>query len=203
MEKERRYLNVKELRVVTESDKMTLTGYAAVFDSLSEDLGGFREKIQQGAFKAAIKKSDCRALFNHDSNHVLGRTSAKTLRLKEDEIGLKMECDLPDTQFARDLMVSINRGDITQQSFGFTVKTDIWEENRDKQEVTRTLTEIEELFDVSPVTFPAYPDTTVAKRSLDNFQKSSEIRGDTGEIARKLADDEKREKYLKSRGLLT
>ena len=201
--KERRYIKVQELRVDEDFGKMTLTGYSAVFNSLSEDLGGFREKIQPGAFKNAIAKSDCRALFNHDANFVLGRSTAKTLRLKEDKTGLLMECDLPDTQFARDLMVSINRGDITQQSFGFTVKTDIWEENRDKQEVTRTLTEIEELFDVSPVTFPAYPDTTVAKRSLDNFQKSSEIRGDTGEIARKLADDEKREKYLKSRGLLT
>jgi HK97 family phage prohead protease len=201
--KERRYLQVQELRVKTEDEKMVLTGYAAVFDSLSENLGGFREKIQPGAFKSAIVKSDVRALFNHDSNHVLGRTKSKTLRLKEDNFGLLMECDLPDTQFARDLMTSINRGDITQQSFGFTVKTDQWEEDRDKGEVTRTLVEIDELFDVSPVTYPAYPDTTVAKRSLDNFKKPSEIRGDTSAIARKLADDEKREKYLKSRGLLT
>jgi len=174
--KERRYLKVQELRVKTEDDKNTLTGYAAVFNSMSEDLGGFREKIDPGAFKNALKTSDCRALFNHDSNFVLGRQSAKTLRLKEDKNGLMMECDLPDTQFAKDLMVSVNRGDITQQSFGFTVKTDQWEEDRSTEKTTRTIIEIGELFDVSPVTFPAYPDTTVAKRSLDEF-KTSENRG--------------------------
>lgn len=174
--KERRFLKVQELRVNADGDKMTLTGYAAVFNSLSEDLGGFREKIDPGAFKSALANSDCRALFNHDSNFVLGRQSSKTLRLKEDKTGLLMECDLPDTQFARDLMVSVNRGDITQQSFGFTVKVDEWEEDRSTGKTTRTLKEINELFDVSPVTFPAYPDTTVAKRSLDEF-KTSENRG--------------------------
>ena len=174
--KERRFLKVQELRVNTDGDKSTLTGYAAVFDSLSDDLGGFREKIDPGAFKSALKTSDCRALFNHDANFVLGRQSSKTLRLKEDKNGLLMECDLPDTQFARDLMISVSRGDITQQSFGFTVKVDEWEEDRSNGKTTRTLKEIDELFDVSPVTFPAYPDTTVAKRSLDEF-KTSENRG--------------------------
>ena len=172
IKKERRFLTVQELRVKTDDDKMTLTGYAAVFDSLSENLGGFREKIEPGAFKNSLAKSDCRALFNHDSNIVLGRQSAKTLRLKEDKTGLLMECDLPDTQFARDLMISVNRGDITQQSFGFTVKIDEWEENRETGEATRTLKEIDQLFDVSPVTFPAYPDTTVAKRSLEQHKTS-------------------------------
>jgi len=180
--KERRFLNVQELRVKKDGDKSTLTGYAAVFNSLSEDLGGFREKIDPGAFKAALKKSDCRALFNHDSNFVIGRQSAKTLRLKEDGTGLFMEVDLPETQFARDLMVSVERGDITQQSFGFTVKVDEWEEDRSTGKTTRTLKEIDELFDVSPVTFPAYPDTTVAKRSLDTYKKSSENRGSDTDI---------------------
>lgn len=203
MEKERRYLKVQELRVKTEDEKMVLTGYAAVFDSLSENLGGFREKIQPGAFKNALVKSDVRALFNHDSNYVLGRTTSKTLRLKEDSFGLLMECDLPDTQFARDLMTSINRGDITQQSFGFTVKTDQWEEDRDKEETTRTLVEIDQLFDVSPVTFPAYPDTTVAKRGLEQYQKTTANSGEnSGAIARILAEDEKREKYLKTKGYI-
>jgi len=175
--KEVRFIKVQELRVKKTDDKTTLSGYAAVFNSLSENLGGFREKIDPGAFANALKKSDCRALFNHDSNFVLGRQSAKTLRLKEDDKGLFMECDLPDTQFARDLTVSIERGDINQQSFGFIVKIDSWEEDRDTGKTTRTLIEIDELMDVSPVTFPAYPDTDVAKRSLEEY-RTSENRGD-------------------------
>lgn len=164
--RERRYLQVKELRVQRDADKPKIVGYAAVFNRLSENLGGFREKIKPGAFKNALKKSDARALFNHDSNYVLGRQGAGTLTLKEDDKGLWMEIDPPDTQFARDLMVSIERGDINQQSFGFTVASDSWED-LNKQESLRTLNEIDELFDVSPVTFPAYPDTSVALRSME------------------------------------
>ena len=191
MGKERRFVNVQELRIAKkDSGPATLSGYAAVFNSLSEDLGGFREKIDPGAFKGALKKSDCRALFNHDSNFVLGRQAAGTLRLKEDKTGLFMEVDLPDTQFARDLQVSVERGDITQQSFGFTVKKDSWEEDRDRKEVTRTLNEIEELFDVSPVTFPAYPDTTVAKRSLDEFRTVANNGEDKEDLANKALDEE-------------
>ena len=167
MEKtERRFLPLN-LKIEKREDGPTkIVGYAAVFNSLSENLGGFREKIKPGAFKNALKISDTRALFNHDRNFVLGRQSAGTLKLKEDKTGLHIEIDPPDTSFARDLMVSIGRGDITQQSFGFTVKKDEWKD-LDGEEPLRTLTEIAELFDVSPVTFPAYPDTNVAVRSLE------------------------------------
>ena len=167
MEKEeRRFLPLK-LKIEKREDEPTkIVGYAAVFNSLSENLGGFREKIKPGAFRNALKISDTRALFNHDRNFVLGRQSAGTLNLKEDKTGLHIEIDPPDTSFARDLMVSIGRGDITQQSFGFTVKKDEWKD-LDGDEPLRTLTEVGELFDVSPVTFPAYPDTNVAVRSLE------------------------------------
>jgi len=167
MEKEeRRFLPLK-LKIEKREDEPTkIVGYAAVFNSLSENLGGFREKIKPGAFRNALKISDTRALFNHDRNFVLGRQSAGTLKLKEDKTGLHIEIDPPDTSFARDLMVSIGRGDITQQSFGFTVKKDEWKD-LDGDEPLRTLTEVGELFDVSPVTFPAYPDTNVAVRSLE------------------------------------
>ena len=154
-----------------EDGPTTLKGYAAVFDSLSGDLGGFREKIQQGAFSEAIKTSDVRALYNHNSDMLpLGRTP-ETLRLFEDEKGLGVEIDLPDTQFAKDLQKSIERGDINQMSFGFTVSAEgeEWEEQRNG-EVVRTLTKISSLFDVSPVAYPAYPDTEVAVRSLDKFK---------------------------------
>jgi HK97 family phage prohead protease len=173
MKKEKRIIGGK-LEIRESGGTKKITGYAAVFNSLSEDLGGFREKINPGAFRSAIKKSDTVALFNHDSNIVLGRTSAGTLELKEDKTGLFMEIDPPDTQAARDLMVSIERGDIKQQSFGFIVKNDSWE-TVDGEEI-RTIGEVEELYDVSPVTYPAYPDTSVALRSLE-INKTSVTRG--------------------------
>ncbi len=179
MKKELRVMGGKlEVRQLGEFKQ--ITGYAAVFNSLSEDLGGFREKINPGAFASAIKKSDTVALFNHDSNIVLGRSSAGTLRLKEDKSGLHMEIDPPDTQAARDLMVSIQRGDIKQQSFGFVVKNDSWE-TVDGEEI-RTIGEVEELYDVSPVTYPAYPDTSVALRSLE-INKTSATAGENSVTA--------------------
>ncbi len=176
--KEIRSLAIKELRVARSDDSAsgigTLSGYAAVFDSWSDGLGFFREKIQKGAFEKVLKTSDCRALINHDPSMVIGRQSAGTLRLSEDETGLYMEVDLPDTQHARDLMVSVERGDINQQSFGFEVEKDAWSESSDQRVAERTILEVRELFDVSIVTFPAYPDTSVAKRSLDAFRSANE-----------------------------
>ena len=165
-EKESRILKT-ELRIKrTDEELPKIEGYAAVFNKDSEDMG-FIERIAPGAFKKALKTSDVRALFNHDSNIVLGRTSAGTLELKEDKTGLMMSVTPPDTQLVRDMVLTpIERGDITQQSFGFTVKSDEWKEIDGKTPI-RTITEIGELFDVSPVTFPAYPDTAVALRSLD------------------------------------
>jgi HK97 family phage prohead protease len=174
MEHEKRVLAIKDLKVEKRTAGETLpkiTGYAAVFDSLSEDLGGFREKIAPGAFKKAIKRSDARALVNHDSNLLLGRQSSGTLRLKEDSTGLHMEIDPPDTSYARDLITLIERGDIREQSFGFTVKTETWEDI-DKREPIRTLVEIDRLYDVSPVAYPAYPETSVALRSLEEAKKT-------------------------------
>lgn len=172
--KEKRCIAVKELRVAAPGEESggigTLEGYAAIFDSWSEDLGFFKERIKRGAFESALKRSDCRALVDHVSSKILGRQSAGTLRLKEDNKGLFMSVDLPDTQYARDLKVSVERGDITQQSFQFEVEEDVWVEDRKNNRAERTITVIKELFDVSPVTFPAYPDTTVAKRSLNHFR---------------------------------
>lgn len=162
-----------------------LVGYAARFNEWSEDLGWFRERIKPGAFKKALMSSDIRALYNHDSNQLpLGRTP-KTLRVEEDSKGLKVEIDLPDTQPARDLQTSIRRGDITQMSFGFTVAEngDEWLEK--DGEIKRTITEIKELFDVSPVVFPAYPSTRISVRTSEKVdeirKKSAETGGVTAE----------------------
>ncbi len=140
-----------------------IVGHAAVFNSLSEDLGFFREKIAPGAFAKTIQEADVRALWNHDPNFVLGRTKSGTLKLAEDEKGLAVEIIPPDTQWARDLMETMRRGDVDQMSFGFQVVKEEWE--GDVNNPIRVLKEVK-LFDVSPVTFPAYPATDVQVRSL-------------------------------------
>lgn len=139
-----------------------LVGYAAVFDTETVIYDYFRERISPGAFAGAIE-GDVRALWNHDTNHVLGRTKAGTLRLSEDEKGLRVEIDPPDTQLGRDLMVSVDRGDISQMSFAFRAIREEWEE-REGEMPLRTILEAE-LFEVSPVTFPAYEDTEISARS--------------------------------------
>lgn len=161
---ERRTLNV-EFRADGKAGK--LRGTAAVFNSLSEDLGGFREQIAPGAFASALASSDVRALYNHDANMVLGRTSAGTLRLMETDKGLEFEVDLPDTSYARDLMACMQRGDINQCSFGFSIGEDGDTWQRDAAGMwTRTICNVSRLYDVSPVTYPAYPETECALRSL-------------------------------------
>lgn len=155
-----------ELRVMTEADKpKKISGHAARFNSMSENLGGFRERIAPGAFAASLLDADVRALWNHDANIVLGRNKSGTLRLIEDDIGLHFEVDMPDTQLVRDMVIGpIERGDVNQCSFGFYTIEDRWE-NIDG-EMIRTLLKCE-LLDVSPVTYPAYPETDVAVRSMN------------------------------------
>lgn len=148
-----------------------LVGHAAVFNSLSEDLGGFREQILPGAFVEALEKDDIRALWNHDANYVLGRKASGTLRLAEDVRGLAIEIDFPDTPTIRDLVVSpIERGDVSQMSFAFGLRPggQDWAKN-DEGQVVRTLKKLR-LFDVSPVTFPAYRQTDIAVRELRAWQ---------------------------------
>jgi len=159
IKKEERSYDVR--MVVEEADNKKIVGHAAVFNKLSLPLIGFREKIEPGAFSETIQKDDIRALFNHNADYVLGRTKAGTLRLKEDDIGLYIEIDPPDTTFAKDLMVSIKRGDVDQMSFGFTVQDEEWRKENGEQ--VRVLKRVQ-LWDVSPVTFPAYPQTDVKVR---------------------------------------
>lgn len=166
---ELRSFDLSEFRVdSTEGAMPKMRGYAAMFNSLSGDLGGFREMIAPGAFAKSLESADIRAVFNHDSNIVLGRNKAGTLRLKEDRNGLAFEIDPPDTQAARDLIISINRGDINQMSFRFRAIDDKWE--RRDGEMIRILKEVR-LLDVSPVTFPAYIDTDIAVRSMEKAIK--------------------------------
>ena len=164
MEIERRTFT-GEVRAEKRGDDTKIVGYAAVFGHESEDLGGFREVIEPGAFTEAVERDDVRALFNHDVNIVLGRTP-KTLRLREDENGLHYDIDPPETQAARDLLVSLGRGDVDQSSFGFSVISETWlQPEGDRNYPLRQINKVR-LYDVSPVTFPAYTTTSAEARAI-------------------------------------
>jgi len=144
---------------------------AAVFEQLSDPIFSFREKIEKGAFARALKGGDTRALINHDSNLLMGRTKSKklsngkrTLELWEDEKGLQAENYPPDVEYARGLMELVKRGDLNQASIQFYVEKERWEGTLD--EPIRVLEKINPLLDISYVTFPAYPQTSVDVRSM-------------------------------------
>ena len=193
---ERRAFELKNLEIRSEGDgPEKITGYAATFEELSVPLWGFREKIQKGAFAESIRQDDIRALWNHDPNYVLGRNRSGTLKLEEDDKGLRIEITPPETQWAKDLMESIRRKDVDQMSFGFENEVDEWDES-DQNNVIRTLKKAR-LFDVSPVTFPAYPTTSVGVRTAEDVYKdyASELQGD------KLAEKRNQEIVNKKRKL--
>jgi HK97 family phage prohead protease len=154
-----------EIRFETEGRK--IVGYAAKFMTRSQDLGGFVEQIEPSAFQRSLdENADVRALIDHNSSLILGRTLSGTLKLSTDSTGLLVEITPPDTSYSRDLMVSLERGDITQMSFAFVTKKDNWE--KDGAVNLRTLLDVD-LHDVSAVTYPAYLDTEVGLRSLSSF----------------------------------
>lgn len=168
---EHRYFKIDGIKVETRADSTSLMikGHAAVFNQMTDtnDYWGFVEKINPGAFSKTILNGDARALWNHNSDYVLGRKSAGTLKLYEDNIGLAIEIDPPATTWASDLMISMQRGDIKEMSFGFIVKDTLWEEINSQW--VRTLLEVE-LIEVSPVTFPAYTGTDVSARTLEELR---------------------------------
>lgn len=169
---ERRILNVDNVEMrISDDETPKIIGYAAKFGKWSEDLGGFRERIKTGAFDDAIKNSDVRALKNHDRNLLLGRTTSGTLRLNTNSVGLQFEIDMPNTTTGHDVVEEIRRKDITGCSFSFTVVEDKWK-NLEDGSAERTIIKIGQLLDVGPVTYPAYPDTTVAARSLDKLKET-------------------------------
>jgi HK97 family phage prohead protease len=132
-------------------------GYAAVYNSDSEWMGGFYEQIAPGAFDSVLD-NDVRAYFNHDENLLLGRVSSGTLRIGVDDRGLWYEVDMPNTSYANDLVELMKRGDVNQSSFAFLIERDRWEERGGK--TYRIIEKVSRLLDVSPVAQPAYPDAT-------------------------------------------
>jgi len=175
-----------EIRVSKDEDGLPVVeGYFAKFGKLSGNLGGFREKIDKGFFRSALQESDTLDLFNHDQNYPLGRESAPgpegKLELWEDEVGLRYKLIPLVTNTIKDMvLIPIEKKVIKGNSFGFRTKNDgdMWENDRDGMPI-RTLKAdgCESLIDGSQVTFPAYPDTGLALRSLNTW---SEARGDEG-----------------------
>jgi uncharacterized protein len=164
--RERRFLE-SEVKLESRGDsKPKITGYAAVFNKRSSDLGRFREVIDKRAFDAHLATNpDVVGLFNHSNDMVLGRTSSGTMRLSVDNYGLKYEIDPPNTSYAKDLMESMSRGDIRSSSFAFFADDEDWSVDSDTGENIRTIKQAR-LIDCSPVTAPAYPDATSQVRSM-------------------------------------
>lgn len=160
-----------EVRNADEGKLPTLVGYAAKFDKRA-NLGWYQEEIAAGAFAESLKRGDdVRALWNHSTSAPLGRRSAGTLRVSEDTIGLRVEIDLPQTSAGRDVLESVTRGDVDGMSFGFRANRVEWQfDGEDEKNDVRRLLEVD-LIEVSPVTFPAYDDTEIGKRSADAVRK--------------------------------
>lgn len=169
---ERRGFKV-EMRAEGEESRK-IVGYAALFNTRSEDLGGFVEVIEPGAFGDSIGRSDIRALINHNDNLVLARSTTGTLKLEEDEKGLRYEFDVPDTSYGNDLLTNVRNGNITQSSFAFSLGSgeeyESWEEMEDGR-LLRKIKKFDRLYDVSPVTYPAYRATTVSARSMNKVEE--------------------------------
>lgn len=155
----------------TENGERTITGYAVKWEMKSHPIGyfvRFKEQFKKGAFIESLTKDDQRALWSHDTSKVLGRTKNGTLRLYEDDIGLRFELDLPNNTLGNDAYESIKRGDVDGVSFGFRMRKQEWDES-DPDNIVRSISQAD-LFEISPVGFPAYPDSQVAARSADPYQ---------------------------------
>jgi len=161
---ERRTVQRADLRIMAQAGQTRIQGYGALFGVLSEDLGWFLEMIEEGAFAECLShKPDIRCLWQHDPSYVFGRTVNNTLQISEDERGLWYDCLPPETTWAKDAVETIRRGDVNQSSFAFMSVDERWEK-KDGQMV-RIITRAE-VFDVSPVTYPAYSDTVVGVRAV-------------------------------------
>jgi hypothetical protein len=195
-----RTFDVQDLELRMDGDKPTVVGYGAVFNSESNDLGGFREYIAPGAFDGRLE-DDVRFLVNHDANLILARTTNGTLRLSVDEKGLRYEADMPNTSTARDLMELLKNGTISQSSFAFTVEEDSWEV-KDGMNI-RTIDKVSQLYDVSSVTYPAYnsASSSVALRSMKEWQEKEEAKKLEESLEAEKLEGIKEEEDLKQRSL--
>ena len=189
---EKRIFNIENRFETKEDGQEVVIGYGSIWNSRSENLGGFYEYISPSAItEETIAKSDVRALINHDPNLVLARSTAGNLKLSVDDIGLRYEFSIPETSYGKDLAINMKNGNINQSSFAFTVGADEWSTDEEGNDI-RTITSIERLYDVSPVTYPAYSqaesDLVVAQRGLAMYKEKQEIKEEENDlVARSLA----------------
>jgi len=164
MKREMRYAGV-ELRA---SGGMTIVGRPAMYNSLSKDLGGFREVLLPGCFDQSLDDPEIYCAWNHDNSQILGRISAGTLQLDSDSVGLTMRCELPNSPLGQNVYQSIKRGDVSKMSFGMFVGEDSWDIATDErgQRYERRSVKRARIFECSPVTSPAYDSSSVSARSL-------------------------------------
>lgn len=183
---------IRSVEIRSAEDSRVVEGYALVFNSLSEDLGGFREKIVPEAVENVIERSDILALLNHNRDRgVLARSryGKGSLTLEVDEKGLKYRFDSPNTALGDELLEYLKRGDINQSSFAFTIEEDQWEKQTDGTYI-RTIKKFKELFDVSPVFEPAYAATSVCKRFAEIKEEEQRV---AEEILRIQAEERAKE----------
>jgi len=181
---ERRFLTHPvqiEKRNENDSEEQRIEGVAAKYNSVTTIGNWFKEEVLPGAFDDVLN-DDVRCLFNHDPNHILARSvnGEGTLELFVDQNGLNYRYQTPNRTFAKDLEDAIRTGDVSQSSFGFSVSEENWIEVEGELPL-RQIVKVKRLYDVSPVTYPAYPDATVGKRSLTEFQ-TKEIKVNDPEV---------------------
>lgn len=169
-----RYLPVEKIEVRStqgegETQIRTIGGYVVRFNQRSQLIWGeFYERVAKGAFSRSLQENVIKAFWNHRSDFVLGSTKPGTLRLQEDDIGLAFEIDLPNNTWGNDAYESVQRGDVDGVSFGFYVRNDTWQYLKEEDVYERTLLDVN-LFEVSPTPFPAYQDSEVSQRSIEQL----------------------------------
>jgi len=197
--KEIRTFNVENLELRQEGEDNIVVGYGSVFNTLSNELGGFREIIAEGAFDGRLN-DDVRFLINHDGLP-LARTTNGTLKLTTDERGLKYEAQVANTSLGRDLIELMKNGTVNQSSFAFVVEDDSWEV-RDGINI-RTVNKVSRLYDVSAVTYPAFEEASasVALRSMEEWQKEEEEKKMQENLEKEMEERVKEDKDLTKRSL--
>ena len=190
---EKRIFNSENRFETKEDGKEVVVGYGSIFNSRSENLGNFYEYISPTAIsQETIERSDVRALINHDESLILARSTTGTLDLSIDEKGLRYEFEIPEgLSYGKDLAINMKNGNINQSSFAFTVADDEWSTDDEGNDI-RTITSIDKLYDVSPVTYAAYSqadsDLVVAQRGLAMYKEKKEIKEEEKDlVARSLA----------------
>lgn len=178
MTTEKRVVEATEIRTKDDEDNMVINGYALKFGTWSQDLGGFVETIDKRALEK-VDLTDVRCLIDHDRSRILGRTKSGTLHLEKDDVGLRFECTLPNTTYARDLYENVRVGNIDQCSFGFEVDKNGDELRFDKKEsiYKRTIKAFKRISDVTVTSTPAYQDTDVSPvlRSIESIEKEGKM----------------------------